>query len=258
LTDDLRAPGRLAFAVSLGLFLALSPHLRSEGGGEVDLSCEARGRFIGNYISPTFSLLIRGPASRTWHYELKDDCSGTLPEPKVLTAKGTYEIVDDLAIFSGDVASTAEETEDRQVRFGVNFTRTKGEIQFNRFFPAGDGRLRYHRKWFANRNGRWMLQEELDLTIPGAVPGESWTVRFTGMRRHRTEDGRERREAIDQTLDYERRADGCYVAKKRGPSWAPRELFVRLVEGRVASVRIHAPAIGELRGFHPDLARVAR
>ena len=63
-------------------------------------------------------------------------------------AAGTYELHQDLAVFSGHAEGGEE------IRFGMNYAFPGGRVYFNAFFPASDSELRYHRQWFRKMTRR--------------------------------------------------------------------------------------------------------
>src|SRR5262245_46796945 len=169
--------------------------LAADDRTKIDIRCEAKGEYIGNLISPVFSLSISGPKEKTWSYRFSDNQSGTLKEPIVREIKGTYELADGLAIITGTGITRGgdEPRKEEPVRFGVNYGFPGGEVHFNRLFPAGDGTLRYRRQWFTRSGKGWTPAEERTLSLPlkGLEQGKKvWEVTVKGERARWDRDGK--------------------------------------------------------------------
>src|SRR5881392_3430780 len=87
----------VAAAVLLGLTSA-----GAQGPAPKTIACKDKGSYTGNVISPKFALTINDDAGKTWEYTYEDDFSGTRKAARSRTA-GTYEIKDDLVVFTGKV-----------------------------------------------------------------------------------------------------------------------------------------------------------
>jgi hypothetical protein len=225
------------------------------------IQCRDQGSYIGNLISPVFTLVINGPQDRTWKYEYSDNLSGTANPPRTVKATGTYELVDDLALFTGTLTQSDEGggQETRQtIRFGLNHGFPAGQVQFNRFFPAADGKLHYHQKWFRAKGQEWLPVEERRLAIAGTAPAataESWEVTYRGERVRWDERGQATVEKVDDRVVYRRGQGGVFVHESRPERrWLPAEVAVQVRDGRLESVTLGYGAIGQLRGFHPQHA----
>src|SRR5262245_4099994 len=95
---------------------------------EKDISCKDAGQYIGG-IDRVYKLEITGPKDKKWDYSF-----ALQPEASMqgnVKASGTYEFVDDLAVFTGK--RNAED-----VRFGLNYGFLAGKVEFNGFFAAAD------------------------------------------------------------------------------------------------------------------------
>jgi hypothetical protein len=218
-----------------------------------------KGNYIGNLISPSFTLNISGDAEKTWKYTFVDNKSGFVKNPPMAVSEGSYQLDGDLAIFTGksllDGKPKAEE-----FRFGINFGHVGKEVRFNRLLPTADGKqLRYHRKWFKKADKGWQPALELVLTMPAEPPGKdakTWEVKFKGERTIWTEGGK-KVEPVEVAFVYKRDAyvkAYYYMDKRPSPAWLPQEIYPEVLNGRLVSVMTAAPIIGALRGFHPGLA----
>jgi len=124
-------------------FLAISLVPIPDGAAdkETDIQCSATGEYIGG-INRTYSLHITNPKDKKWKYQFSvDRLKGSMQ------MAGTYELEGDLAVFKGQTDQKVE------VCFALNYgfpripPDREGEVYFDRFFPAADQTLRYHRKW---------------------------------------------------------------------------------------------------------------
>jgi hypothetical protein len=226
-----------------------------------DIRCEAKGNYIGNVISPVFSLSIAGPREKTWVYRYSDNMSGLLKEPPVNEFKGTYELADGLAIFTGTgTFGRGAPAQAQEVRFGVNYGFVGGEVYFDRLFATDGGTLRYKRRWYEKRGEEWQLVEERTLALPpkGLEEGaKSWEVTVTGERVRWDKEGKKTVERAEEKIVYKKHEDtpGYYFTEQSpATKWLPAELYPTFVKGKPEVVGIKAPSIGELRGLAPLLA----
>jgi hypothetical protein len=223
-----------------------------------DIRCKDSGQYQGNVISPVFSLTVSGPDRKLWVYQSSDDHSGTMRPPLVVRAEGTYELIDDLAVFTGTLTNSAEKTS-TEIRFGVNFGFPGGKVAFNRFFPGPGDNLRYHRKWFVRQGKGWQPVREITLTIPRTAlveKADTWKVPVKGERVVWAGQDRGKTERIEEHIVYRKSRDRqTYVAVKR-PSrrWLPSELRVQFIDGKAVAAVHEGRYIADLRGLHPRLA----
>jgi RNA polymerase sigma-70 factor (ECF subfamily) len=227
-----------------------------------DIQCTDSGQYIGAY-DRHFRLNIGGPKEQKWDYSLTT--SPSMPSGD-MHASGSYEIAQDLAIFTGRVTKTAPDSTSaagrtvEQVRFGLNFGFPGGKVAFNGFFPISEKELRHHRRWFRNVDGKWQLAEELTLTLPRDPPAaDKWQVRIKGENVRWDKAGKPTREPIDETLVYDRVGTShTYLAGRPTAGRIPSALVVSVAQGKLAAVLLAgdvAPGpLGVLRGFHPSLA----
>jgi hypothetical protein len=212
------------------------------------IECKDAGHYIGG-IDRVYKLYISGPKDRKWDYTFE-----MLPASEgKITAGGTYELVDDLAIFTG-------KSNKSDIRFGINYGFPGGKVEFNGFFAAGDQELRYHRRWFRKGGDQWKPAEEITLSMPRALPkGNPWQVLFKGEHVVWDAMGKEKRETIEKTVGYKQLdGAGAYHLQQPLPNRTPSLLFPVAAGDRLQAVlfipeRGHGPG-GVLRGFHPELA----
>lgn len=239
----------------LALFgCALVPLLNAAPAPPVkkSIACEDRGMYIGNIIDASWSLRIADSPKRTWVHRFTDTHSGTRPTTKN-EASGTYELVGDLAIFTGTL--TRSEAKPIEVRFALNYGFPDGRVEFDGCFPAAGGTLRYHRKLFDKRDGEWQPREERDLSLAATPPPREgpWKVKFTGQRIRWDKDGKEVRQKVDEEVVYNKGDNGAWNTDRRG-TWLPLVLFPKAKDGELVSVSLWPPYIYALRGFSPDIA----
>lgn len=219
-----------------------------------DISCELSGSYIGNAISPVFTLTITKPQKAEWTYSVSDNMFGTVKRAKS-EYRGTYEIDGDLAVFTGETVANKP----HPVRFGLNYGFPDGKVAFDRLFPNDTGEFSYHRKWFRLQGKEWQPAEErqLTMTLPEKIT-DAFEVRWKGQR-DRWQDGKRTKEPIDVRLRYKRRQADWYALEKpaeRKWAWLPGELILDRANGKVVSVTWSNRYIGDLRGFHPGAAVV--
>lgn len=243
------------------LCLVLLPvGLNAADDQKLDIRCEAKGNYIGNLISPVFSLSISGPKEKTWVYRYSDNIFGTIKDPPVHEVKGAYELTDGLAIFTGTwTFGRGAQGQVQEVRFGVNYGFVGGEVHFDRLFPTDDGTLRYRRQWYAKRGTEWQLTEDVTVSLPAKalVEGEkSWELKVTGERVKWDKEGKKTTERADEKVVYKKAENGSYYFTEQAPSvkWLPAELYPQFAKDKPEAVAIRAPSIGQLRGLDPQLA----
>ncbi len=218
-----------------------------------DISCETSGKYIGG-LDRSYRLTIRGPKEKTWAYQFTISPPGLKGDIK---AEGTYEMVEDLAVFTG-------KANDEEIRFGLNFGVAGKQVEFNGFFPESDDVLRHHRKWFRKADGKWKPAEELVLSLPRQAPtGDTWKVRLKGERVRWDEAGKMTREMIDSEVVYQRveKRPLFRLSEPAPGTRIPPTLIPVLADKRPEAVLFVGEANngtrGFLRGFHPSLARAA-
>jgi hypothetical protein len=235
----------------------LGASLLAQPAKEPDISCEQSRSYIGNAISPVFTLKIGGPRKPEWSYSVSDDMFGTAKPPLVTEYRGTYEIDGDLAVFTGEQAGDKP----RAIRFGLNFGFPDGKVSFDRFFPNAKGEFSYHRKWFRQKGKEWLPAEErqLTLTLPEEIP-EALEVHCKGRRVLWDADGKRSEEPIDVKLRYKRSQADWYTLEKpeeqKQPA-LPGELILERAKGKVVAITWSNRYIGDLRGFQPGAAERA-
>jgi hypothetical protein len=247
---------RFVLCALLCVLLFSSPHLKAApntkaGARKKDIQCSASGQYIGAF-DRTYKLTISGPKPRKWEYTVTVSPPMANGDSK---AGGMYELVDDLAIFTGKSGQD-------EIRFGLNYGFPGDKVEFNGFFPGSDKVLRHHRKWFQKAGGKWKAVEELTLTMPRVLPGKNeWKVRFQGERIRWDKDGKKTRERIDQTLTFKKPGEGFsyYTSDKKPSDRVPAILIPKVAGKRLAAVLLSDHSSGHpqvLRGFHPSLAVV--
>jgi hypothetical protein len=225
-----------------------------------DIAVKDQGQYIGNLISPVYTLTIGDAKTKTWRYTLVDNRSGTAKDAPTRVTAGTYEFDGDLVIFTGShLDDDKKPREAREVCFALNFGKAAGGVAFNRFFAAGDDTLRYHRKWFRKTAKGWQPAEEVILTIPRPTPADdakTWDVAFKGERILWGEDGKRTVEAVEARVTFQKGEyiPAYYHTDAVPKPWLPRELILEAAGGRIASVQVEFPGVGLLRGFRPWLA----
>jgi hypothetical protein len=210
-----------------------------EGDAAKNIECTENGKYIGG-IDREWKVTIGGPKDKKWEYHhstmMKED----------VTAAGTYELIDDLAVFTGKV-------NDQECCFGLNYGFVEGKVHFNGFFGASDKELRLHRKWFKKGEGGWQPVEEVILTMPREGPaGAEWTVKLQG-ERTRWDKGRPVTDRFDAKLLYINLVGGAspdYSLKDPAEDWLPTGLTTRIINGRLEAVLCRA---GTACGFSPHL-----
>jgi hypothetical protein len=247
---------RLLICAFLGFLLGIAPHLKAApntkaGTKKKDIQCSASAQSIGAY-DRTYKLTISGPKDRKWAYTV------TVSPPMAngdTKAGGTYELVDDLAIFTGKSGKD-------EIRFGLNYGFPASKVEFNGFFPWSGKGLRHHRQWFQKAGGKWKLVEELTLTMPRALPGKNeWTVRIKGERIRWDKEGNKTRKQIDQTLTFKKpgEAFSYYSSNSKPSTRVPATLIPKVAGKDIEAVILSDQTSGHpniLRGFHPSLATV--
>ncbi|MBY0527265.1 MAG: hypothetical protein K2R98_27970 [Gemmataceae bacterium] len=204
-----------------------------------DIQCQDSGQYIGG-INRDYRLKVSGPKDKKWEYAFSAMGAGDVK------LNGTYELVDDLAVFTGKTAKGDE------VRFGLNYGFPGDKVEFNGFFPDSDKTLRYHRKWFKKVNGEWKPAEEITLSMPRTpLDGKEWKVPMQG-EHVRWEGVKATRTKIDETLIYQ----GQGLTKPQGR--LPVYLMPRVIDRRLDAVfpdqRGSSNPQGMLRGFSPHVA----
>lgn len=241
----------MSLAIHL-LVLAAAPG--AEPAKQPNLACEAGRNYVGNAISPTFTLKIGGPGDRTWTYTHTDDMFGRAKNRPAVVHKGTYEIDADLAVFTGQ----SDRQDAAEVRFGLNFGFPKSEVAFDRFFPDGHGAFTHHRQWFRKVKDIWQPAEERSLTLPAPPPpdAKTWEVAWKGRRTRWDDGGKKTEEVIDVRVTYKRAQTDWYSWEKvPAAQWLPGDLILqRAADGTILSVFESNRYIGDLRGFHPGHA----
>jgi hypothetical protein len=249
----------LAASLFLSCIAAALPLPGAPAPAKKSIACDDGGLYIGNIIDAKFSLHIRDGKKQTWEYSFIDTHSGTMP-PSKIEASGTYELVDDLAIFTGTLkGAEADKDKETEVRFGLNYGFPDGKVLFNRFFPAPDKTQRYHRKLFEKRDGQWRVREERILSMPAAGPPDKgkWQVKFTGERVRRDKAGKEVRQKVEEQVAYDKGEHGVWILA-RPVSWLPGTLVPQKKDGEILSVGgdVSYDYLAALRGFHPFIANL--
>jgi hypothetical protein len=134
-------------------------------------------------------------------------------------------------------------------------------MQFNRFFPAADGKLRLHRKWFVKRGKDWSPLEERILSIPAkAVKKDAGTLQvpLTGERIRWDEAGHRSTERFDRTLTYTKGEQNQYHGPWDIPlpAWLMGNLEPQFFGDRLGAVKFVAYVGYDLAGFHPYMAEI--
>lgn len=226
------------------LFLAL-PAAPLGNADTKDIQCQDVGQYIGG-IDRTYTLKVSGPKEKTWEYTFATT-GGQAGDIKI---SGTYELLDDLVIFSGKTDKGTE------VRFGLNYGFPDGKVEFNGFFANGETTLRYHRKWFQKIKGEWKPTEDLVLTMPRSLPTDAkWSVPMKGEHVRWDAAGKETRTRIDETLVYQDQQ----LQKPRTDRLPAFLLPVSKDKQLQAAFPDRRGAIntsGWLRGFAPDVAKL--
>lgn len=212
-----------------------------------DIACEAADHYVGG-IDRIYSLKITGPKEKKWEYSFM---LAPVVNGETLKASGTYELMDDLAIFTGKDKQEA-------MRFGVNYGFLDGKVQFNGFFPKDEQTLQYRRQWFHKVGADWKPLAELKLTMPRTVPtGEKWTVPLKGEFIEWQANGPAKRTAIDEIVPYQQESPGIYHQTKAAGRRIPGYFFSQSKDGKLTAVLFSSDSptpSGFLRGFHPSLA----
>ncbi len=245
----------------LCLVLAAGP-LTSAGAPPADISCKFTHAHYGSITTWKSSLTVGGPKDRTWAFRAEQEGFAPRAKPGAFEMRGTYELADGLAIFTGRaVGLDRAEGRPLEARFGLNYRRTGKYVLFDRFFPVSGEALCYRRRWYRKQGDTWRPAEERRLTLKGGAPKEgagNWTVTLVGERTTWDEAGKARTERFERKLTYGK-VDWRYVREDRGaPSWLPEELLPTIEGGKVTSVGLHHPFVEDVLGFHPRLAQLPR
>jgi hypothetical protein len=212
-----------------------------------NIQCEESGKYIGG-IDRSWKLSISGPKDKKWEYSFTSQIKSS-----DITATGTYELVEDLAVFTGKINQ-------EDCCFSLNYGFPGGKVEFNGFFAASDQELRLHRKWFRKVTGAWQPTEEVVLTIPRDLPkGEEWTLKVRG-ERTRWDKGLAMRDKVEKALVYIKLNEGdapSYSLKSPAEDWLPSVLQPKVADGRLEAVLWPAVGVmGTARGFNPRLVQV--
>ena len=216
-----------------------------------DIRCTHGSFSIGDATTWKRGLVISGPTERRWEYAYSAyPCYNPFERTTSISrAKGTYEIEDDLAVFTGAFEGAPKE----EFRFGVNYGFVRRwDVAFNAFFPAPGGGFRWHRKWFRKAGDAWKPVAERSLTIWGETPkGETWTLRLKGEGLRWDEEEKLARKTFEHILTYKKRAH-VYYRRERPVRWIPCELWPFVRDGRILAINAHT---GGTYGFDPSLSR---
>jgi hypothetical protein len=239
----------------LGLIASVGLCAPAPWVGEPDLSVKSENSYIGNIINAKFSLKIEGPPKRTWEYKFTDDHSGTAPVT-TRQASGTYQIAEDLAVFTGKGAGFGPADE---VRFAFNYGRIQNKVLFSAFFPIEEGKYRFHQRWYEKREGQWQPKEDRVVTLTAGLPpaqeDRAWKVRVVGQRTRWDAQGKSREETFDKELFYQKQSQSYAWHLKEPPvSWVPSYLAPVLNEKKQIEVlhsNLASNWIGAFNGFIP-------
>lgn len=231
-----------SLVVILATGLAIAAPVPDDLAKPVGIQCRDQATYIGG-IDRHYTLTISGPKEKSWKYTFEMQ-----PGVAKITLAGSYEIVDDLVLFTGKANDQGE------IRFGLNYGFPAGQVEFNGFFAAGDGTLRYHRKWFRNVNGQWQPAKEVILSMPRAAlaGGGIRHVEFKGERVVWDQAGQPRRDQIDVKVPYRR--EGEHFSLHMPPANLA-DVIPALLAPRQDAVLLGLPGgpDGFLRGFRPNL-----
>jgi hypothetical protein len=209
--------------------------------------------YIGNMIEFHNVLDISGPDRKTWERRAASSAPGT-------GSRGTYSIDGDLVI------CRAEDKPGGEVKecFASNFGFIGKEPWFDRFFPVGDGTLRYHTKSFRKSGDKWLPADELVVTMPATMPAMpskaeviaatspatvTWEIHLTGYHLVWDSKGEPTKYPIDLDATYELdRWTHTFSRSSRGPSWLPDTLLPQFHDGKLAAIGM-VPYISDVYGF---------
>lgn len=168
------------------------------------IECKGEGQYIGG-IDRHYTLQVSGPKEKTWKYTFRTSPQGV----GEFEASGTYEQVEDLAVFTGKVKRGGKEAE---TQFAYNYGFVGEEVAFNGFFPADDKTLRWRSQKFVKAGDKWELSEEINLTTSRDLPaGKEWKLEIKGQKKVRGKDGKVTVTEVNTTATYAEQGPKVYL-----------------------------------------------
>ena len=253
-------PACLAVAV---VFVCVSMKPLGAEEKEKGIACKTHTEHHMNSGSIYLWLEIAGPEKKAWKFTSKDEIFlFERKGPHIRQMSGTYEIEDDLAVFTGksDVDENGKLAE-REIRFAVNHGRVGGRVEFNKFFPTSDGKMRLHRKWYTRRGKEWALLEERSMSFPAnsIKKGEGvLEVPLSAERICWDESGKKTSQKYSGTITWAMADHGQYYWHKTpsAPEWVRGDVRTHFVNGQLESLSFEGGM--NVVGFYLGIANISQ